>query len=328
VLYIATHVDQADAIFVAGEFCFPFLSLRNNVTLKRHAQLAAEYIIPCREIVRKARVLGVRVVMPIDLMVGDEAPGAEDRLKCFEDVDVDGRDEGGEYNGEAKLALLYTPPPAPPVAVEPVSTEPATPHRGKGKVAKATAPSPVIAPATPPPPPMPSVQEYVVEDFVLDIGPKSSEELRREVSESDVVLSWGTIGVCELGPFQSGQKALVQSAARRLRGDRRSSSDLSPLVRKPCQTVVMGDSAVEWFSRIADPDGEHAGDLLGARMVSYMTRDSALLSGLIGGALSKSMSEFVHRDMNSNELEWTFERPLPKEADEEDEDDDAEEDDD
>ena len=51
-------------------------------------------------------------------------------------------------------------------------------------------------------------------------------------------------------------------------------TDLIESVQKYPRTLLIGDSTVEWFSRILDPDGEQGGNIVGAGRVAYATRKS------------------------------------------------------
>lgn len=54
--------------------------------------------------------------------------------------------------------------------------------------------------------------------------------------------------------------------------------DSTDTVRKSTRTLLIGDSTVEWFARILDPDGESGGDIVGAGRVAYATRESDVRS--------------------------------------------------
>ena len=56
--------------------------------------------------------------------------------------------------------------------------------------------------------------------------------------------------------------------------------------RAPLYTLLVGDSTVEWFSRVLDADGEAEGDIVGAGRVAYTARQSSLPMGLLGSCQS------------------------------------------
>ena len=57
-------------------------------------------------------------------------------------------------------------------------------------------------------------------------------------------------------------------------GDAAASSAPVPVPVSVSRTVLTGDSTVEWFSRILDPDGESEGDIVGVGRVAFASRDS------------------------------------------------------
>ena len=127
------------------------------------------------------------------------------------------------------------------------------------------------------------------------------------------------LGVCEFSVFQSGQRALVAASSRKkisleinlaeklvglsvasvttvdhrteIRESRtRKSTAQDPVpvaipepvevISKCPKTLLIGDSTVEHFSRILDPDGESAGDIVVAGRVAYATRKSDVRSSI------------------------------------------------
>ena len=57
-------------------------------------------------------------------------------------------------------------------------------------------------------------------------------------------------------------------------------------VMKFPKTLLIGDSSVEWFSRILDPDGELNGDIVGAGRVTYATRKSDVRISIFSDSLA------------------------------------------
>jgi hypothetical protein len=57
-------------------------------------------------------------------------------------------------------------------------------------------------------------------------------------------------------------------------GDAAPPSTSVPVPVSVSRTVLIGDSTVEWFSRILDPDGESEGDIVGMGKVAFASRNS------------------------------------------------------
>ena len=323
--------------------------------------MCVEHREPCKLLRTKALIRGVRLIYPLDLMEGDEPLRAGDKLKCFLHVDPDSRDEGADYEGEVRQRLLFTPPPPPPSsAAETSAVE--TSHKGKGKHSKGdkssghastsggavptpphspphsatrhgktekSAPASQAAssalPTTPTPLQVSGPEKYVIPGYVMDIGPKTCQILQDEIAACDLLLSWGVVGVCEIAAFQNGHRALVSASAKKLKSD--GTLEVLPNApRKPLHTVVIGDSNVEWWARFTDSEGERNGDLLVGKTVSYCTRNSQLVTGILGKCSSNILRDVMIRD--SIESEWKFDIPiLASEEEEEEEEDDEDEDD-
>ena len=58
-----------------------------------------------------------------------------------------------------------------------------------------------------------SVSDVADDEMILDIGPKSREELDREVRTAKTIVWNGPVGVFEMEPFAGGTKALAASIA-------------------------------------------------------------------------------------------------------------------
>jgi hypothetical protein len=58
------------------------------------------------KILEKVRVRGINLILPSDGVIGDE-PASYDMLrKCYTNVDKDGRDEGGDYDGDTVVKVF------------------------------------------------------------------------------------------------------------------------------------------------------------------------------------------------------------------------------
>jgi hypothetical protein len=90
--------------------------------------------------------------------------------------------------------------------------------------------------------------------------------------------------------------------------------------------VLIGDATVEWFTRLLDADGEHGGDLVGAGMVSYATRESSVFAGLLG-LLPSRLVQGCLATRAPREDEFVYSQKKPPVVEEDDEDDEDEEDD-
>lgn len=121
-------------------------------------------------------------------------------------------------------------------------------------------------------------------------------------------------GVCEVSSFQTGQRSLIAASAHIKQPDKailqkmssllvtpsietktdpkskkrtvpepliaRAESVLTVIPMKTVRSLLVGDSTVEWYSRILDPDGGLEGDIVGAGIVTYATRKSDVRTSL------------------------------------------------
>ncbi len=139
---------------------------------------------------------------------------------------------------------------------------------------------------------------------MYDIGPETCRALKEVLGAAELVLVWGTAGVCEVSSFQAGQQALVDSACAKVSEDEAAPSG-EAATRNPLHTLLLGESAVEWFCRLVDSDGEMGGDLVAAGLVAYTNRNSRLLSGLIGQVdLEPLRSDHLMRPPSADE--WVY----------------------
>ena len=120
------------------------------------------------------------------------------------------------------------------------------------------------------------------------MGSLTCQVIRNEVSESDILLVWGTIGACEFSNFQTGQRALVEGAIKTIGAD--------TAVAQPQHTLVVGDASVEWFARFSDSDGEIEGELVKYGRLAFTSRESSLFCGLITGQYSRSLLNLQRRE--------------------------------
>lgn len=106
-----------------GEFSLPFL-LATGVQFQR-SELYSGYKMVCGSLIAKSRLRGVALVLPVDLVVGDEIISPEQFLKCYTSYDKDSRDEGGDYDGDSTI-ITCDPPSGSPIIGYPLDIGPLT----------------------------------------------------------------------------------------------------------------------------------------------------------------------------------------------------------
>ena len=269
--------------------CIPFLSLVRNVNLVQYSTECGAYKTLCCELLSKARLRGVRLVFPVDIVEGDEPVSEMQKRSCFEKIEPSARDEGADYPGETRTVQLPS-------------------HEYEdGNFCD-------ISPLT-------------ISGFIYDIGAASCQELKQEIVNSEVLLSWGPLGCVEMSSFQGGQRTLATAAAKKPYSiDDEPAAIAENAATLPLYSIVVGDSCVEWWSRITDSEGENGGEIARCGIVACAVRDSSSVCGLLSGQESVLMNSICKREPNSDEWMYNNRPPPPVEEDEEDEDD--EEDDD
>lgn len=288
-IHICLFGVQVDSIILGGEIAIPFIALYGGVVFSRYIQECAQYKTPCAEIMKKALLRGVKLLLPVDVMTGDEAIPADARSKVFTSVDPDARDEGVDYDGEAKVVTIFDQ------ETDAVATK-------------------------------------VVDRYVGDVGERTCKLIQEEVATSDLLVAWGTMGACEVSSFQAGQRALVNAAVLTpMDPEAKPTPEMSTPCGlraaesgRPAHTWLIGDGTVEWFTRIADTDGELGGDLVAAGRVAFCSRASSAPVGLLGLCGSRVVPSLARRDPLTGGSEWTMNywKPLEVEDEEEDEEDD------
>lgn len=259
------------------------------VELSRYTEVCDSYRIPTLEIMAKARLRGVKLLLPTDIVEGDEAVSTEQRNICFNNIEPGARDEGADYPGETKTVQL------PDYVVE------------EG----------VYADVTP----------LKINGYLLDMGPVSCQELKLAVESSEMLFSWGTLGCVEMSSFQAAQRILVTTAAKKpYSEDDEPAAIAANAATLPLYTLVAGDSCVEWWSRISDSEGEYNGEISRCGIVSCASRDSSVVCGFLSSCQSASISNMSKREAGSDEWIYNARPPPPPDEDEE-EDDDEDEDD-
>ena len=318
-------LDMAGTVCIVGELAIPFVAAANSLlTLGRYADLCAAHWDVCKQLIAKARFRGVRLVLPTDLMVGEEPLKPQDWYRCVDKVEKDSRDEGGDYEDEIKV-----------VSLEPRALQP-----------------PPVAEGEEPLPAPEGFESIVTQGYVYDLGPESCKALTREVENCDLLLVWGTVGVCEIGTFQAGQRALVAASVAKVSDDADDKPEeaaapppeakkgkgkeapvaevAKPAVRAiPSQCLVVGDAAVEWYARFTDPEGEFNGNIQQAGLVAYAQRESALFTGVLSQYTLPFVTDVDEREPTEEEFVHNIKEVVEEEEeDEEDEEEDEDEDDD
>lgn len=102
--------DTAGTIIIAGEVALPFLACTRRIVFPAHEAAYGVYIQSCAAVLKKSKCRGVRVILPVDVIVGDENVSTELRNKPSLLFDKDARDEGADYDGESKPLTLPTGP--------------------------------------------------------------------------------------------------------------------------------------------------------------------------------------------------------------------------
>lgn len=246
---------------------------------------------------------GCQLRWPIDMVMGDIEVSADDRMKCFLKVEPDARNEGADYDGEAKVFKVSD------AEVDALG-----------------------------------VDEVKLSGHAYDIGPETCAALKAALQSTDLVVVWGTVGVCESSAFQAGQQCLVDFGSTKKAPEPPAAAAVATkaavpakgappaatpapaaITKNPLRTVLVGDSTVEWFTRFLDSDGELQGDLVGAGRVSFATRESCVFAGLMGLLPSKmAQSAFVQRTPLESEFVYSTVRSEQDEEEDEEEEDEEE----
>lgn len=224
----------------------------------------SKYQSVCANLLAKARLRGVSIILPVDLVVGDECILPDHFSKYSHTTDKDSRDEGGDYEGDTTIVTCES-------------------------------------------------HGTVISGYPLDLGPVSCQNIRSLISQHHLHLNWGTVGCCELSSFQSGQRSLVESSTSK------------PSTSSITHNLIIGESTVEWWSRISDSEGEFEGDLIKKGVVDLMCRDSSTFSSTISHLPSRHISTILRRLPNLDE--WDYLTALRKEEEDPEEEEEEEEDD-
>jgi hypothetical protein len=248
------------------------------VNFRKYDKMCKSYASSARELLKKARLRGVQVILPLDLADGDEVVNSDLLAQCYKNVSPGGRDEGADYQGEFKLHQMVD-------AEVPNSS-------AKGEERKD------------------------IDNYILDVGPESCALFSEILSTASFVFSWGTVGCAELSSYQAGQRAVVTASIKPAFSEDDDAGAIEKYNAKmPKYTFVVGDSNVEWWSRIADSEGEINGELARKGVVSCASRDASVVCGFLTRASSASLSMLLRRD--ASPAEWMYHtRPAPAQEEE------------
>ena len=317
-----------------------------------------------------------------------------EQRKPYQKIDPDARDEGADYEGETRVVVL--PDPVAIAAAKTAEEEAAAAaahaqadaaaaaakdkaKKGGKKDAKGAKDQQPEeheehkeAPPAPEPPKKSTDPEGImtIHGFVYDVGTATCKMIKDLAASTDLLVVWGTAGVCESSAFQAGQKALVTAASKRKppsaaeiaeqeaaanaaaaaaaaakaetakgkKGAAAAKDEAPPEIEKPtagpgvdrmkfsAHSIIIGDSSVEWFTRLLDPDGDADGDLVGTGRVACTSRQSSLFAGLLGLYNSPILRNTLLRRRKPLESEWKYDQ-IKEERDEEEEEEDDDDDD-
>mmetsp|Transcript_21320 Transcript_21320/g.39797 ORF Transcript_21320/g.39797 Transcript_21320/m.39797 type:complete len:1535 (-) Transcript_21320:174-4778(-) len=278
--FLETLIDVAESIILCGELCIPFIACASGVTFKHYTAACSDYKALCGMLLQKAKMRGVDIVLPVDVVTGDEPLSSSQLQLCFANVDDSARDEGADYEGESSVVSLL---------------------------------------------PGDDGASVFVQGFVYDIGPVTCDTISPMISGSQLHLSWGTAGCTEVSSFQAGQRAIVTAASPPPKPEEATFDATEKEVIPSPHNVVLGESNVEWWARIADPEGEFEGHLTKMGMADFVSINSKSFCSVLSNERS-SLSSVIRRPSTSDE--WDYLTALRHEDDEEEEEEEEEDDED
>jgi hypothetical protein len=299
---------QVDQVFLTGEVALPFIALSlastANAELTAHQHRVAQYFSLVRALLAKARLLGVSLQWPSDVLLAESALTRQDLRHCDEHLLPEARNEGLDFEGDVRTLSLAS------VQRQRLALREKQQRLNvseKEKVEK-EAESPLY-----------------VSGFVYDVGPETIQSLQKAIGAAQAVVLWGPTGVCEVNAFQTSQQAVLQALSALKPGVAALLGDESkevPLNNGPL-LQVWGSQTVEWCRRLMDADGELAGDLVGqGGVLTFLNADSSLFRGLLGRYPSVPLQErLVYRPAQCGEWIYTLRRPAVVEEEEEDDED-------
>jgi hypothetical protein len=94
-------------VVIVGELAIPFISARNNISFSKYKDTNSAMRIMCLNVLSKALMRGVKVFLPIDIVIGNEMVSDSLRSKAYENVDL--CDEGADYDDDISVVNLADP---------------------------------------------------------------------------------------------------------------------------------------------------------------------------------------------------------------------------
>lgn len=271
-------------MYIVGEMAVPFLALSENYSFLSYRDQTPAYAKICKHILKKARLLGCTVHLPIDIVLAEERIPENAKEKAYSKTTPENRGDGADYEGDTKVINLTALP---------------------------TIPAPKNAPAGTPPSVLRDFQGYL-----YDLGPETCSHLTATIAAADGTIVWGLPSVVELNACQAGTQALIQAVALKPTDIPVTAAEAKKVA------VIWGDSTVEWFARILDSDGEFQGDLVSAGYVSYMNRNAVSLYSIVGSFVSQTLADEQGMQYRDGQVgEWIFSRKKYEDEEEEEEED-------
>lgn len=100
-------IDFIDVLAVTGEVAIPFIAAMRDISFFR-MKACDTYREVALQLLKKARMRGVILLVPVDLIVGDTEIGATEKLLSEQKIDPTSRDDGAEYDGDSSVFKLDT----------------------------------------------------------------------------------------------------------------------------------------------------------------------------------------------------------------------------
>ena len=298
-------INKFSTVMLVGEMALPFLSLMAHLKMPKYQELAQQLGKAAKALIAKARMRGVNIVLPVDAIVSEEKLPEDLADSTYTKFDPEARDEGADYEGDTSTVSLM-----------PKESENTEALEGEEDLA-----SPVEAGPT------------LVRGYIYDIGPETCKTLSAEINTANLIFVWGVAGVCEVGPFQAGQRTLSEALngitsppISKEQGEGGDSAEekaqegetaAAAVNSVPKVTIVLGGATVEWCTRFLDSDGELQGDLIACGAVTYASRRASTICGRLAAVPSPLYDNgLMFRE--SEESEWAYQGKVePIEEDDE-----------
>jgi hypothetical protein len=93
-------LDLVDNIYISGELMVPFLSSEYKIAFPQYNEIVVKYSTVCQQFMTKARIQGVNVTFPVDIVVGDLPVSNEIIADSIKPREGTGLDDGADYEGD------------------------------------------------------------------------------------------------------------------------------------------------------------------------------------------------------------------------------------